>query len=166
MPGCGQFTMRKGYRCKIKSHGHSVGGTSPTYNSWASMKQRCNYPKSASYERYGGRGISVCERWLTFDNFLADMGVRPEGMTLDRKGANGNYEPDNCKWSTLSEQALNQRPNKRGCKLTRVCVERIRDIKRCSTLTETQIANYFGVSRSAVSHILLGLTWQAKTSLT
>ena len=150
-----------------KSHGHSVNGdTSPTYNSWAGMLQRCNNAKATSYPRYGDRGIKVCERWTTFSNFLADMGVRPEGKTLDRIDNGGDYTPENCEWSSLSAQALNQRPNKRGCKLTPTCVERIRDIRQFSNLREIDIADYFGVSRSAVSHILLGLTWQAKTSLT
>ncbi len=148
-------------------HGHSTGyKTSPTYNSWAGMKQRCNDPNATSYPRYGALGITVCARWMKFENFLADMGVRPESKTLDRKDTKGNYTPENCKWSTLSEQALNQRPNRRGTKLNPTDVERIRDIRLVSGFTETKIANYFGVSRSAISHILLGLTWQAPTSLT
>lgn len=80
-----------------------------TYSSWTSMKTRCTNEKNKNYFSYGGRGITFCERWASFDNFLADMGERPEGMTLDRKDTNGNYEPSNCRWATSKEQMDNQR---------------------------------------------------------
>jgi hypothetical protein len=76
------------------------------------MKHRTLNPNSGAYENYGGRGITVCERWCGengFANFLADLGPRPEGMTLDRIDVNGNYEPSNCKWSTAYEQVHNRR---------------------------------------------------------
>lgn len=83
----------------------------PEYRSWQGMMQRCNDPNSTSYANYGGRGISVCARWHDFRNFYADMGARPEGMTLDRFPDNdGNYELGNCRWATGSEQRSNQRP--------------------------------------------------------
>lgn len=86
----------------------------PTYLSWKNMKARCNNPNATHYSYYGGRGIRVCDRWNVFENFLEDMGERPEGKTLDRwPDKDGNYEPGNCRWATRSEQAKNQRPHKK-----------------------------------------------------
>lgn len=90
-----------------KTHGHYG---EPTYVSWYSMKTRCLNPNAASYARYGGRGIRVCTRWMQFENFLADMGMRPVGTTLDRIDRFGNYEPGNCRWATPRQQRLNQGP--------------------------------------------------------
>lgn len=75
------------------------------------MVQRCTNSNRRDYGRYGGRGITVCDRWLTFENFLADMGERPTGMTLDRKDNEKGYEPGNCRWATAIEQANNKRAN-------------------------------------------------------
>lgn len=74
------------------------------------MRQRCTNPNNVKYPIYGGRGITVCERWLnSYANFVADMSERPEGMTLDRKNNNGNYEPGNCRWANSSTQNQNKR---------------------------------------------------------
>ncbi len=73
------------------------------------MKDRCLNPNDKNYKNYGGRGITVCERWMDFTNFLADMGEKPEGLTLDRINNDGNYEPGNCRWATWKEQRRNQR---------------------------------------------------------
>ena len=89
----------------IVKHGMS---RTPTHNSWRQMKSRCLDPNSNGYKYWGGRGIKVCKRWLEFENFLQDMGVRPEGTTLDRINNDGNYEPKNCRWATKAEQHASQ----------------------------------------------------------
>jgi hypothetical protein len=87
---------------------HGMNGT-PTHRCWRSMLARCN----GAHPNYGGRGIKVCKRWLKFENFLADMGERPEGKTLDRYPDNdGNYKPGNCRWATPKEQTNNRRPSR------------------------------------------------------
>ncbi len=96
-------------------HAHAVvGARSRTYRSWEAMKYRCNNPHHKYWRLYGGRGIRVCERWQnSFANFLADMGERPKGKTLDRyQNQDGNYEIDNCRWATPKEQQDNRRDRK------------------------------------------------------
>lgn len=106
---CGCFSRE---RIGIAATRHGYFGT-PTYNSWAGMKGRCNNPRNHKYPDYGGRGISVCERWMkSFENFLKDMGEKPFGKTIDRINNNGNYEPANCRWSTPKQQVDNRRPSK------------------------------------------------------
>lgn len=90
------------------------GKTTRTYKSWESMKQRCLNPNAPDFPNYGGRGIDVCSRWKnSYENFHADLGERPEGTSLDRIDNSKGYEPNNCKWSTATEQQENRRSNPR-----------------------------------------------------
>lgn len=106
---CGCYELEQIKKANFK-HGHSQ--RSKTYNSWVSMKDRCYRETHKDYLLYGGRGITVCKRWRnSFLNFLEDMGIRPDGMTLDRIDSNGNYEPSNCRWSPPEIQNRNTSKN-------------------------------------------------------
>lgn len=83
----------------------------PGYQSWYDILERCNNPKCPSYKNYGGRGISVCKRWMIFENFIADMGEPPAGMEIDRRNNDGNYNKANCRWVTHKENCRNTRRN-------------------------------------------------------
>jgi len=94
-------------------HGHAAKyRVTPSYRTWMSMKARCLNSNTKEWSRYGGRGITVCERWLGehgFVNFLSDMGERPEGKTISRYLDSGNYEPANCEWATSAQQGAERK---------------------------------------------------------
>jgi hypothetical protein len=88
---------------------HGLSGT-PEYGVWYTMRRRCDDPNVEKYPQYGGRGISVCDRWHKFENFIADMGRRPgPGFSIERRNNDGDYEPANCTWATMREQSYNKR---------------------------------------------------------
>jgi hypothetical protein len=96
--------------CRI--HGFSGKNSTSTYRSWTAMRDRCRNCNSEHFKDYGGRGITICEKWDSFSEFLKDMGERPKGTTLDRINNDGNYEFENCRWASQSVQVKNQRHRK------------------------------------------------------
>lgn len=139
------------------THGHAKkSGSSPTYSSYRAMIARCKYPSQDQYKYYGGRGISVCGRWLNGDGlksgyecFLADMGPRPDGMTIDRLDVDGNYEPGNCRWSSQQEQMLNTRASK----FTMADRRRVVSLHRTG-LSDVSVSREMGMSRRYVRQII------------
>jgi hypothetical protein len=125
----------------------------------------CENPKHMHFGRYGGRGISVCDRWRrSFADFVADMGPRPDGHTLDRVNNDGNYEPDNCRWATRKQQS-NNRDSARGersgnSKLTESTVLAIRAAVSAGGFTQQQIASRFGISRASIYYVVRRLSWK------
>jgi hypothetical protein len=100
-------------RERSTTHGCSRHGQeSAAYRAWRSMRERCSNQRHKQYAGYGGRGIKVCERWNSFENFLEDMGDKPKGLSLDRKDNSKGYEPGNCRWTTSKEQTRNRRSNR------------------------------------------------------
>lgn len=97
------------YGPRYRHGGYSGGKETAEHYVWRTMVARCTRPSAKDFARYGGRGVNVCDRWMQFDNFLADMGGRPSGMSLDRVNNDGPYCKENCRWATRSEQQTNKR---------------------------------------------------------
>ncbi len=91
--------------CRVKTHGMSY---TDTFRIWTGILRRCFNKNFKNYKYYGGRGITVCDRWLKFENFFIDMGIRPEKLQIDRIDNNGNYEPGNCRWVTAKVNSANK----------------------------------------------------------
>lgn len=117
---------------------YPVSETRRTYKSWRAMLERCYDEGNGSFSRYGGRGISVCERWRnSYDDFVDDMGLRPEGTTIDRIENDGNYEPRNCRWATKKQQDTNRRDN-----------------RKIDGRTVTELAEISGIGKATLSYRL------------
>lgn len=137
-------------------HGHTVGKTySPTYHSWQAMLARCRYRHRDVDSKHIGRGITVCERWKEFDNFLADMGERPDGTTIDRKENDKGYSPENCRWATPTQQARNRRN-------ARLNYEQALDIAIRMLAGESAklLSEEYGTSESLPREIHKGRAWR------
>lgn len=129
--GCLRFNSKTTYKV---THGMTE---STEYEIWSSMKKRCNNPNNAAYKNYGGRGIKVCERWESFENFLSDMGPRPAGMSIDRIDNNKGYSPENCRWA----DKISQSNNRRNVKTYTVCNV---------TGTVAELCRHFGMPKGTV----------------
>ena len=121
------------------------------YSSWQSMRDRCTNPNAPNYKHYGGKGITVCEEWMTsFEAFYSHIGERPVGYTLDRIDPSGNYEPGNVRWADSKEQSR----NRRGVKLTQQDALYIRENK--GKIKAKDLATQFGVNFSTIYRIWRG----------
>lgn len=138
--------------CSVVTHGMTK---SKEYRIWDSMIRRCRNPNHHAFPSYGGRGITVCDKWLTFKGFFEDMGTKPDGLSLDRIDNSLGYSKENCRWGSIDEQAR----NRRSTKLTQEKVASIKDML-ASGVTQAEVAACFGVSRSNVGHIAQGSTWR------
>lgn len=139
-----------------RKHGHTSNREySPTYHSWQAMCSRTRYPKRDTKNKYVNRGISVCERWSSFENFLEDMGERPDGTTLERLNNEVGYYPDNCIWATPTEQARNRRNKKLDYDAALDIAKRMLRGERA-----TDIAKMYGISESLPREIHKGRTWK------
>lgn len=138
-----------------RSRTHGMSRTRE-YRTWVFMRNRCFNRNAINFERYGGRGITVCERWKdSFSKFFADMGARPPGMSLDRINNDGNYEPANCKWSTPVEQTVNRRARKDGINVRKAEEDaaQIRELWR-GGMRQIDIARKYKLCREIISYII------------
>lgn len=150
--GCLKISTSKTSR---RTHGYCSGGKTDEYKIWLGMKKRCVNKNAKSYEHYGGRGIKVCRRWMKFENFLEDVGLRPsKNHSLDRfPNKNGNYEPGNVRWATQKQQCGNKRTN--------LVIE-----FRGETMTAGEWADKLGIKRFTLYCRLNGYGWSIERALT
>lgn len=144
-----------------KVHGHRPakgnGETHPLYSLWRAMRHRCLSPKNREYHLYGGRGITICERWNNFATFVEDVEPRPSpAHTLDRIDNDGNYEPGNTRWALKVTQARNSRK----AKLTEAKVVEIRRLYAGGGCTHKQLGEMFGVHKVTIQHVIQLRNWK------
>ena len=141
----------------MTSHGHTRVGRprSPTYVVWGSMLSRCSNPKVKAYLKYGARGIVVCERWQSFANFLADMGERPAGLTLERRDNSKGYDSENCYWATRTDQNRNRSNSIFTFDLAQEAIGRYEHGE-----SRKSICARMGVSVSHLGHLIRGTIWR------
>jgi hypothetical protein len=134
---------------------NGVVKVSPTYESWRKMKSRCSNPNNNRFTRYGGAGVTVHPGWRTFAGFLADMGVRPDGTSLDRIDPAGNYEPGNCRWASPTVQSRN-----RAC--VKLTMEIAREIRRLSAegVKGHALDRKYGLGRGMCGRVIRGECWR------
>jgi len=141
---CGCYCRERTAESHLRHGCGRNGKQTPEYRSWADMIRRTSDPSRRDFPNYGGRGIAVCERWRDFPAFLADMGYRPPGCSIDRIDVDGNYEPSNCRWSTRTEQNRNTRRNR----LVTFCGRRMSLAEAC------EIANIpYGTVKSRITRL-------------
>jgi hypothetical protein len=143
---------RAAIRAATLTHGASK---TPTYRSWKCMRNRCDSSLAPNYALYGGRGIRICDRWQSFENFLADMGERPAGTSLDRINPDGDYEPNNCRWATAKQQSR----NRRNSRLDDCIAMQIRWLVGEGGQRQCDVMRALGLSAVAVSEVVNNRTW-------
>lgn len=123
----------------------------PLHNSWCNMKARCNNPNRSTWKNYGGRGITYCQEWELFVNFVKDMGASWQpGLELDRKDNNGPYNKDNCRWATHAENNQNKRP----VKITKEQEQAIKQLYLTRKYTQATLAKMYGITQAGISAVL------------
>ena len=139
-------------RARVMNLKHGGKRSHPSeYRIWCGMRHRCNNPSSEFYAHYGGRGITVCDRWNEFPAFLADMGERPAGTSIDRIDNDRGYEPGNCRWADRSEQARNKRDT-----LNETARHLVRYMRRRGA-TNADLAHAFGIAAANIRVIAAGI---------
>jgi hypothetical protein len=151
---------RETTRAMSTTHGASGDNETATYRTWRHMRERCDNPRNKDFPDYGGRGIRVCDRWRSYENFLADLGERPPGTSIDRIDNNKGYEIGNVHWASSAQQAQNRRS-------TKLSVDVARSIRARHSNGETlaSIARDVGVSRTMVRNVVHGRAWSSATAV-